>query len=65
MALIDGMLQDLQARSADEVTDMTKRFLEVAGDGETEIRPVYELSDFPAGDAIDHHARLRDELGRN
>lgn len=33
-------------------------------DGEVEIRQLFELSDFPAGDAIDHHARLKDEMDK-
>ena len=34
------------ANSKEEAIEMAKRFLEVAGDGETEIRPLYETSDF-------------------
>jgi hypothetical protein len=33
-------------------------------EGEVEIRQLFELSDFPAGDAIDHHARLKEELDK-
>jgi hypothetical protein len=32
----------------DEAIHWTTRFLEVLGDGECELRPIYEASDFPA-----------------
>jgi hypothetical protein len=32
----------IQAKSKEEAIEFTKRFLEVAGDGETEIRQLYE-----------------------
>jgi len=32
----------IQAKSKEEAVEFTKRFLEVAGDGETEIRQLYE-----------------------
>src|SRR5688572_23582807 len=38
----------LQVGSKDEAIELTSRFLEVLGEGEVEIRQVYELSDFPA-----------------
>lgn len=36
----------LQANSKEEAIEMAKGFLQVAGDGETEIRQLYEPSDF-------------------
>jgi hypothetical protein len=36
----------IQAKSKEEAIEWTKRFLEVAGDGETEIRLLHEMSDF-------------------
>jgi len=36
----------IQAKSKDEAIALAKRFLAVAGDGETEIRPVFEPTDF-------------------
>ena len=36
----------IQAKSKEEAVEYTKRFLSIAGDGETEIRQVYEASDF-------------------
>lgn len=36
----------IQAKSKAEAVELTKRFLEVAGDGESEIRLLHEASDF-------------------
>jgi hypothetical protein len=36
----------IQAKSKEEAIELTKRFLAVAGDGETEIRQLHEQSDF-------------------
>jgi hypothetical protein len=36
----------LQAKSKEEAIELTKRFLKVAGDGETEIRQIHEATDF-------------------
>jgi hypothetical protein len=36
----------IRANSKDEAIEHTKRFLKIAGDGETEIRQVFEVSDF-------------------
>ena len=37
-----------QVKSMDEAVEWTTRFLEVLGDGECELRPIFEASDFPA-----------------
>jgi len=48
----------LEATSKEEAIELTKRFLEVAGDGETEIRQLHEASDFsPEVVARDEAAR--------
>jgi hypothetical protein len=39
----------LQAKSKEEAIEWTKRFLKVAGDGESEIRELYEASAFASG----------------
>jgi hypothetical protein len=39
----------IQAKSKQEAIEYTKRFLKIAGDGETEIRQVFEASDFATG----------------
>ena len=36
----------LQAQSKEQAIEMTRAFLEVAGDGETEVRLMFEPSDF-------------------
>ena len=36
----------IQAKSRAEAIELTKRFLKVAGDGESEIRQLHEASDF-------------------
>lgn len=36
----------VEAKSKQEAIALTKRFLKVAGDGESEIRQIYEASDF-------------------
>jgi hypothetical protein len=35
----------IKAQSKEEMIELTKRFLDVAGDGETEIRQIYEMGD--------------------
>jgi hypothetical protein len=37
----------LQVKSKEEAIEWTRRFLEVLGEGECEIRPLFEPSDFP------------------
>jgi hypothetical protein len=36
----------IEAKSKEEAIEQTKRFLNVAGDGESEIRQLYEEGDF-------------------
>jgi hypothetical protein len=44
----------IQAKSKEEAIELTKRFLKVAGDGETEIRLLHEQGDFaPQGVAAE------------
>jgi hypothetical protein len=38
----------IQAKSKEEAIELTKRFLKVAGDGESEIRLLHEAGDFCA-----------------
>ena len=37
----------MQFQSMDDAVHWTKRFLEVLGEGECELRPIYEATDFP------------------
>jgi hypothetical protein len=51
--------------SLQEAIDWVKRCPNPhSGEWEIEIRPVWELADLGAGEAIEHHARNRDELTR-
>ena len=56
----------IQVKSKEEAVEWMKRCPAPAGggDGEIEIRQVFELSDFAPGEAIEHHQRLRNELGQ-
>jgi hypothetical protein len=58
----------IQAASWDDVMEWGRRFAAVEGEGETELRPLFEASDFPedifpAEDAA-REQELRDELQR-
>jgi hypothetical protein len=38
-----------QVKSMDEAIEWTARFLKVLGEGECELRPIFDASDFPGG----------------
>jgi hypothetical protein len=49
----------IAAKSKEEAIELTKRFLNVAGDGETEIRLLHEMSDFaPESLSVEAVARV-------
>ena len=50
----------IQVKSREEALEWARRV--PFDDGEVEVRQVFELEDFGSSDAIDHHARLRDQL---
>ena len=52
----------IQAKAKDEAIEWAKRV--PFEDGEIEIRPVFELSDFAPSEAVEHHARLRDQIAK-
>ena len=52
----------IQVRSKAEAIEWARRVPFV--DGEIDIRQIFELEDFGTSDAIDHHARLRDEMAK-
>jgi hypothetical protein len=52
----------IQAKSREEAIEWAKRVPFV--DGEIEIRQVFELEDFGAGEAIDLHRQLRDRMSK-
>jgi hypothetical protein len=58
----------LDVKSRDEALAWARRipFADAAVDGafEVELRPMFELSDFEQGPAIEHHRRLQQEIKR-
>jgi hypothetical protein len=54
----------LQASSKDEAIAMAKKFLDVAGNGECEIRQVFDAADAVPGDTIQHHEQLTEQFVR-
>jgi hypothetical protein len=52
-----------EVRSKEEAIEWLKRAPFTDGE-EIEIRQVFELEDFTPGEAIDHHAQLRDQLAK-
>jgi hypothetical protein len=52
----------IQAKSKAEAIEWAKRVPFV--DGEIEIRQVFELEDFGPSEAIEHHARLQEEMAK-
>jgi hypothetical protein len=55
----------IDVKSKEEAIEWVKRCPNPMNqEGEIEIRQVFELSDFPQGDAIEHHRQLRDELAK-
>jgi hypothetical protein len=56
----------IEVDSLDEAIAWAKRWpaFDSEENVELEIRPLYELSDFGTGAAVERHARLRDRMGR-
>jgi hypothetical protein len=58
-----------QVKSMDEAIHWTKRFLEVLGKGECELRPIFEASDFSANvfppEQAAREAATRQDMRRN
>lgn len=52
----------IQAKSLDEAIEWAKRV--PFEEGEVEIRQVFELEDFGPGEAVKHHAQLREQLAK-
>jgi hypothetical protein len=54
----------IDVRSKAEAIEWVKRWpaFDVEENVEIEIRPFYELDELGSGDAIEHHARLREEM---
>jgi hypothetical protein len=54
----------LETNSKDEAIELTKRFLQVAGDGECEIRQIFTAPDVAPGDADAQHARMKEQYAQ-
>lgn len=54
----------LQARSREHAIELAKEFLEVAGEGECEIRQIFEAPGAEAGDVAAHHELLTDQFAQ-
>jgi hypothetical protein len=52
----------IQAKSLEEALEWAKRV--PFEEGEVEVRQVFELEDFGPGEAIDHHARLQEQIAK-
>jgi hypothetical protein len=50
----------IQVKSREEALEWAKRV--PFQEGELEVRPFFELEDFPPGEAIEHHRRIEKEL---
>ena len=55
----------LQADSKAQAIELAKKFLDVAGDGECEIRQLFTAPDRAPGDAIEHQARLKEQYAKS
>jgi hypothetical protein len=59
----------IQVKSKEEAIEWAKRVpfdpdVHMGGEGEIELRQVFELEDFGQSDAVAHHARLSEEIAR-
>jgi hypothetical protein len=55
----------LEANSKAEAIELAKQFLHVAGDGECEIRQIFSAPETVPGDAVEHHARLKEQYAKS
>ena len=54
----------LEAASKEEAIELAKTFLDIAGDGECEIRQIYTASDAAPGCTTEHPAQLADQFAK-
>ncbi len=54
----------IDVKSREEAIEWARRWPPIDGHGnvEIELRQLYELTDFPAGEGLEHHFRNRDQL---
>lgn len=55
----------LEATSKEHAIELAKKFLEVAGEGECEIRQIFTASETGGCDAAAHHAELAEQMARS
>lgn len=55
----------LEARSKEEAIELARKFLDVAGDGECELRQIFTAPDGTCGDAAAHHAQLTEQFAKS
>ena len=54
----------LEARSKQDAIEMARAFLDVAGDGECEIRQIFTQSEAGSGSCVDGNVGLADQFAR-
>jgi hypothetical protein len=54
----------LQANSREEAIEIAKRFLDVAGEGECEIRQIFTPTDVAPGCVAEQHAHMKDQYAK-
>ena len=56
----------IEVGSREEAIEWVKRWpaMDAGGNVQLEIRQLFELEDFAAGDGLEHHARLREQMER-
>ena len=52
----------LQANSKEEAIELARQFLDVAGDGQCEIRQIYTPADAASCGPTEHHAQLKEQF---
>jgi len=55
----------LEARSKEHAIELTRQFLDVAGEGECEIRQIFTASEGTGHDAAAHHAQLTEQFAKS
>jgi hypothetical protein len=55
----------LETNSKAEAIQLAKEFLQVAGDGECEIRQIFTAPDAVCGDPVAQHARLQEQYAKS
>lgn len=54
----------LQAKSREQAIEQARKFLNVMGEGECEIRQIFEAGERASADVADHHARLTEQFAQ-